>query len=96
MSESVQLLNLIEGLGDARVLCVGDVMLDRFVYGDVSRISPEAPVPVCRVVSESAMLGGAGNVARNLASLGASVAFVSVIGSDCYIDGSIWSQATKS
>ena len=60
MSETVQLLNLIEGLGDARVLCVGDVMLDRFVYGDVSRISPEAPVPVCRVVNESAMLGGAG------------------------------------
>ena len=82
MSESVQLLTLIEGLGDARVLCVGDVMLDRFVYGDVSRISPEAPVPVCRVVSESAMLGGAGNVARNLASIGASVEFVSVLGSD--------------
>jgi D-beta-D-heptose 7-phosphate kinase/D-beta-D-heptose 1-phosphate adenosyltransferase len=61
---------------------VGDVMLDRFVYGEVSRISPEAPVPVCCVVSESAMLGGAGNVARNLASIGASVEFVSVIGSD--------------
>lgn len=82
MTESRQLLSLIEGLGDARVLCVGDVILDRFIYGDVSRISPEAPVPVCRVVSESAMLGGAGNVARNLASIGASVDFVSVIGGD--------------
>jgi D-beta-D-heptose 7-phosphate kinase/D-beta-D-heptose 1-phosphate adenosyltransferase len=82
MSESRQLLSLIEGLGEGRVLCVGDVMLDRFVYGDVSRISPEAPVPVCRVISENAMLGGAGNVARNLASIGVSVDFVSVIGSD--------------
>ena len=43
---------------DARILCVGDVMLDRFVYGEVSRISPEAPVPVCRVLSESTMLAG--------------------------------------
>jgi D-beta-D-heptose 7-phosphate kinase / D-beta-D-heptose 1-phosphate adenosyltransferase len=82
MSESAQLLALIEGLSDARVLCVGDVMLDKFVYGEVSRISPEAPVPVCRVIRENAMLGGAGNVARNLASIGASVEFVSVIGSD--------------
>jgi D-beta-D-heptose 7-phosphate kinase / D-beta-D-heptose 1-phosphate adenosyltransferase len=82
MSESRQLLSLIEGLGEARVLCVGDIMLDRFIYGDVSRISPEAPVPVCRVVSETAMLGGAGNVARNVASIGASVDFVSVIGTD--------------
>lgn len=82
MSESRQLLSLIEGLGEGRVLCVGDVMLDRFVYGDVSRISPEAPVPVCRVISENAMLGGAGNVVRNLASIGVSVDFVSVIGSD--------------
>ena len=82
MSEYRQLLSLIEGLGEGRVLCVGDVMLDRFVYGDVSRISPEAPVPVCRVVSENVMLGGAGNVARNLASIGASVDFVSVLGSD--------------
>lgn len=82
MSESRQLLSLIERLGEGRVLCVGDVMLDRFVYGDVSRISPEAPVPVCRVIGENAMLGGAGNVVRNLASIGVSVDFVSVIGSD--------------
>jgi D-beta-D-heptose 7-phosphate kinase/D-beta-D-heptose 1-phosphate adenosyltransferase len=64
------------------VVCVGDVMLDRFVYGDVSRVSPEAPIPVCRVTNETAMLGGAGNVVRNLVSVGASVTFVSVIGDD--------------
>jgi len=82
MSTSGQFLDLIDKLGQARVLCVGDVMLDRFVYGDVSRISPEAPVPVCRVVDENAMIGGAGNVARNLAALGAFVDFISVVGAD--------------
>ncbi len=82
MSDSRQLLDLIEKLTPARVVCVGDIMLDRFIYGDVSRISPEAPVPVCRVVSENAMVGGAGNVARNLAVLGASVDFISVVGAD--------------
>lgn len=65
-----------------RLLCVGDVMVDRFIHGDVRRISPEAPVPVLRITSESSQLGGAGNVARNAAALGASVAFFSVIGSD--------------
>ena len=67
---------------DARILCVGDVMLDRFVYGDVSRISPEAPVPVCRVLSESTMLGGAGNVVRNLDAVGVTSHLISVIGAD--------------
>ena len=72
----------IGDLPTAKVVCVGDVMLDRFVYGDVSRVSPEAPIPVCRVTNETAMLGGAGNVVRNLVSVGASVTFVSVIGDD--------------
>lgn len=72
----------LERLSQAHVLCVGDVMLDRFVYGSVSRISPEAPIPVLRVEREAAMLGGAGNVVRNLAALGAKSAFVSVIGTD--------------
>ncbi|MEQ9152111.1 MAG: bifunctional heptose 7-phosphate kinase/heptose 1-phosphate adenyltransferase, partial [Parvibaculum sp.] len=58
---------LVEGLARARVALAGDVMLDRFVYGEVSRISPEAPIPVLRVGDEKAMPGGAGNVARNLA-----------------------------
>lgn len=65
-----------------RVACVGDVMVDRFIHGDVCRISPEAPVPVLRITSESSQLGGAGNVARNAAALGVSVSFFSAIGSD--------------
>lgn len=69
-------------LTTARVVCVGDVMLDRFVYGHVTRVSPEAPIPVCRVQNETAMLGGAGNVVRNLVALGAGVDFVSVVGED--------------
>jgi D-beta-D-heptose 7-phosphate kinase/D-beta-D-heptose 1-phosphate adenosyltransferase len=64
------------------VLIIGDVMVDRFIYGDVRRISPEAPVPVVRITREFSQLGGAGNVARNAAALGASVAFFSVIGDD--------------
>ena len=69
-------------LKSVRVLCVGDLMLDRYVYGEVSRISPEAPIPVFRVVRESAMLGGAGNVARNITALGATVSLVAVVGDD--------------
>ena len=64
------------------VLCIGDLMLDDFVYGDVSRISPEAPAPVIRVSREDVIVGGAGNVARNVASLGAKCLFVGVIGDD--------------
>jgi len=64
------------------ILCIGDLMLDDFVYGDVSRISPEAPAPVIRVTREDVIVGGAGNVARNIASLGAKCLFVGVIGND--------------
>jgi len=66
----------------ARVLVVGDVMLDHFLWGDVSRISPEAPVPVVDFRRESFMPGGAGNVARNLAELGARVELLGVVGND--------------
>jgi D-beta-D-heptose 7-phosphate kinase / D-beta-D-heptose 1-phosphate adenosyltransferase len=72
----------IDRLRSARVLCIGDVMLDHFVYGEVARVSPEAPVPVLVVDSESYSLGGAGNVLRNLAALGAGISFVSVVGND--------------
>ena len=82
MTEAAALAALVERLGDACVLCVGDVMVDRYVYGEVSRISPEAPVPVCRVTGEAAMLGGAGNVVRNLVALGARAEFVTVVGDD--------------
>ncbi len=66
----------------ASVLVVGDAMLDRYVYGTVSRISPEAPVPILTVTREVAMPGGAGNVVRNLIALDAAAAFVSVVGDD--------------
>lgn len=65
-----------------RVVVVGDLMLDRFLYGTVDRISPEAPVPVLRIQRETMTLGGAGNVLRNLASLGAQVDIVGVTGQD--------------
>jgi D-beta-D-heptose 7-phosphate kinase / D-beta-D-heptose 1-phosphate adenosyltransferase len=69
-------------IGGQTILCIGDLMLDDFVYGDVSRISPEAPAPVIRVTREDVIVGGAGNVARNIASLGAKCLFVGVIGDD--------------
>ncbi len=69
-------------LAQQKVLCLGDVMLDRFIYGRVSRISPEAPIPVLAIEREQVMLGGAGNVARNLVALGGMVDFVGVIGTD--------------
>src|ERR1700719_693718 len=64
------------------VLCVGDLMLDEFVYGEVSRISPEAPAPVIAVQRSESNIGGAGNVARNIASVGARCIFVGLIGED--------------
>jgi D-beta-D-heptose 7-phosphate kinase/D-beta-D-heptose 1-phosphate adenosyltransferase len=69
-------------LGHTNVLVVGDVMLDRYVYGQVERISPEAPVPILTIDRELSMPGGAGNVVRNLTALGAAVAFISVVGDD--------------
>lgn len=69
-------------LSGARLLVVGDVMLDRYWFGDVSRISPEAPVPVVKVERSEERPGGAANVARNAAALGAQVALLSVVGDD--------------
>ena len=66
----------------ARILVVGDVMLDRYWFGEVDRISPEAPVPVVRVARREDRLGGAANVARNIAALGAQVTLIGVIGDD--------------
>ncbi len=73
---------VLERLPEQTILCIGDLMLDDFVYGEVSRVSPEAPVPVIAVKREEKVIGGAGNVARNIASLGASCIFVGVIGED--------------
>src|SRR6266850_2419713 len=64
------------------VLCVGDLMLDEFVYGEVSRISPEAPAPVIAVQRSETNIGGAGNVARNIAALGARCIFAGLVGED--------------
>ena len=72
----------IERVSEQTVLCIGDLMLDEFVYGEVSRVSPEAPVPVIAATRDEKVIGGAGNVARNLASLGARCLFVGVIGAD--------------
>ena len=82
MTDTSPLVDVVGQLAQARVLCVGDIMLDRFVYGVVERISPESPVPVLRVTHERAGLGGAGNVAHNIATLGAEVALVAVVGDD--------------
>src|SRR5215831_14265126 len=65
-----------------RILCLGDVMLDRFAYCDTERISPEAPVPVLRLRESKSMLGGAGNVARNIAALGGKAVLMGLVGSD--------------
>ena len=64
------------------VLCVGDVMLDRFLHGDIERISPEAPVPVIHLRETREMLGGAGNVASNIASLGGTAILIGLVGQD--------------
>ena len=69
-------------LSDTRVLVAGDVMLDRYWFGDVQRISPEAPVPVVQVVRSDDRLGGAGNVARNITALGARASLLGRVGLD--------------
>jgi len=69
-------------MAGVRALCIGDVMLDHFIYGSVERISPEAPIPVLKVAREQRMLGGAGNVARNATALGANVSLIAILGDD--------------
>ena len=69
-------------LADKRVLVVGDCMLDQYWFGDAERISPEAPVPVVRVLRTDARLGGAANVALNITTLGAKASLMSVAGED--------------
>lgn len=76
------LLGIIDFFKNKRILCIGDIMLDRYVYGDVERISPEAPIPILEVTKEDSMLGGAGNVARNIAAFNAEVDFYCVVGDD--------------
>jgi D-beta-D-heptose 7-phosphate kinase/D-beta-D-heptose 1-phosphate adenosyltransferase len=81
-TEEAVLSRAVRRLARTSVMVIGDVMLDRYVYGVVDRVSPEAPIPILRAERETAMPGGAGNVVRNLTALGAAVAFVSVVGDD--------------
>jgi D-beta-D-heptose 7-phosphate kinase/D-beta-D-heptose 1-phosphate adenosyltransferase len=74
--------NALKLMPEQTVICVGDPMLDDFVYGEVARISPEAPAPVLAVTRSELVVGGAGNVARNIAALGARCIFVGVVGDD--------------
>jgi rfaE bifunctional protein kinase chain/domain len=73
---------LINGFSRLKVLIIGDLMIDSYTWGRVSRISPEAPVPVVNVIRRESRLGGAGNVVLNIASLGATAVICSVIGDD--------------
>jgi rfaE bifunctional protein kinase chain/domain len=75
-------LDLVGQFGQKELLVIGDLMLDRFIWGDVERISPEAPVPVLRVTSESFRLGGAANVIHNVRSLGGRVTACGIVGDD--------------
>ncbi len=79
---SSDLIAALARAAQGHVVCAGDIMLDRFIYGAVDRISPEAPIPVVRVDRTTAMLGGAGNVVRNLAAVGCPSTLVSVVGLD--------------
>ncbi len=78
----VRLLKYIDRFPKTRTLVVGDVMLDHYIWGNVSRISPEAPVPVVNVTRENLLIGGAGNVVNNIHSLGGRVSICGVIGPD--------------
>jgi D-beta-D-heptose 7-phosphate kinase/D-beta-D-heptose 1-phosphate adenosyltransferase len=79
---SEHLVTLLEGDLRPRILLVGDVMLDRYIWGDVERISPEAPVPILRIERQDQRLGGAGSVASMLAALGAETSLAAVTGND--------------
>ena len=82
MPDTLRPETLKNRFAQAKVLVVGDVMLDRYWFGDVSRISPEAPVPVAKIEKNEHRAGGAANVARNVAALGGRVVLLSVIGDD--------------
>ena len=76
------LARFLDSFSDRSILVVGDLMLDEYLWGHIERISPEAPVPVLNLIRRESMLGGAGNVLRNLSSLGATVTAAGVVGQD--------------
>src|SRR4029077_13348446 len=73
---------ILDAISDRRIVVLGDVMLDEFIWGDVTRISPEAPVPVVNIQRESTRLGGAANVLANSVEIGASAKVIGVVGND--------------
>jgi D-glycero-beta-D-manno-heptose-7-phosphate kinase len=77
-------INIVKKFDKTKILVIGDIMIDRFIWGNVSRISPEAPVPVVEVVRENFMPGGAGNVVSNITSLGGEAYLAGLIGNDNY------------
>ncbi|HJM48650.1 MAG TPA: D-glycero-beta-D-manno-heptose 1-phosphate adenylyltransferase [Alphaproteobacteria bacterium] len=82
MVDPATIATRLEGLAGVRVLVVGDVMLDQYVSGSVERVSPEAPIPVLRIEHQQSALGGAGNVARNVAALGGRASLLASVGDD--------------
>src|SRR5947207_1937134 len=77
-----RLIELVENLPQSKIVLIGDLMIDRYVYGNAERLSPEAPVPVLHYQREEFRLGGAGNVAANLAAMQARTCVVGVVGDD--------------
>ena len=82
MKNNTDVDNFLEKIKGRSILCIGDIILDKFLRGAVDRISPEAPVPIFKILEENLALGGAGNVAANIVSLGAQVFLVGVCGKD--------------
>jgi len=77
-----KLLKIIEQFRDKKILVIGDIMLDKYIWGEVSRISPEAPVQIVNVLKETYAPGGAANVANNIAALGGKAYIVGIVGYD--------------
>lgn len=82
MDNTKKLLKIVKNFKKAKILVIGDIILDEFVWGKVSRISPEAPVPVVEVTKEGIMFGGSANVVQNIRSLGGETVLLGVIGND--------------
>ena len=86
MADFKELQQAVDRFARTRILVIGDVIVDQFIWGTVSRISPEAPVPVVNVTREELLLGGSSNVLRNIISLGGSCALCGIIGADAMGD----------
>ena len=76
---------IIKNFKGKNILIVGDIVLDRYIFGEVKRISPEAPIPIIEVNKESCILGGAANTANNISALGANAIIMGTIGKDIFV-----------